>query len=133
MNFFELLVFLLNIAIGVIAATKAYAVGGFWLIIPAFIAGFSLIPALLVLLTAYDKWAYPDQDKWPDCTCGENKFQYEKVGNEHHCLCVACRQRYVRRRHKLYVYDVSIEKLYADLVRRKGWVRSAACTCAEVK
>ena len=133
MNFFELLVFLLNIAIGAIAATKAYAVGGFWPIIPAFIAGFLLIPALLVLLTAYAKWAYPDEDKWPDCTCGENKFQYEKVDSEYHCLCIACRQRYARRRRKLYVYDGGIEKLYAELVRRKGWVRSAAGSSAEVK
>ena len=126
MNLFEMIVFLLNMAIGFVAAQQAYAFGGFWLVIPGFVLGFIFLPTILVLFSEYDKWAYPGREDLPACACGANEYRYEAIGTTYQLLCANCHKRYLRKPRQLSVYENGVEELYAELKRRKGWVRSNA-------
>jgi hypothetical protein len=66
MNFFEMIAFVISIALGVVVATKGYALGGAWVAIPAFAAGFFVLPMLFILVTKYDEWAYPGAQFCPN-------------------------------------------------------------------
>ena len=123
MNIFELIVFIVNIAIGLRLATALHGIGGYWLSIPGFALGAMIIPCFIISWQRYDKWAYPGGDHIPDCECGSSEFDFKQFGEEYRFVCKHCETQYKRRRNKTYTYINGNEVLYKQLVKHQGWVK----------
>jgi hypothetical protein len=117
----ELLSFLVCVSIGAITSIAVYHIGGFWLAIPGFILGFLSIPFLAFSYNRYRKWVYLGDTWMPDCSCGSNKFKYEKIGDEYHLLCQECGAKYKRERHIIWIYENNEKRIYKRMVKFKGW------------
>jgi hypothetical protein len=118
----ELLFFVAMTAIGTVSARALYQVGGTWLAIPGFLAGFALIPSMFLARGRYRRWAYRG-DKWmPECSCGSSAFKYQKIGLDYHLLCQGCATRYEKRRGEVWVFENGAKKPYKRLVKHQGWI-----------
>ena len=122
MTLIEATFFAVMCVLGWAAARLVHPIGGFWLSIPGFFAGFLLIPGLGYAYGRYRKWLYRGDADMPACSCGSTKFKYEKVGDEYHLLCQGCKTRYEKRPYEVSVYEGATKKPYKRLVRHQGWI-----------
>lgn len=112
MTLIELLVFILNIAIGVWLAIVLQPIGGLWLAFAGFVAGIMLIPGAIISYERYRKWAYCGDDLMPPCLCGSSEFRVEVVGdNDFHNVCQSCGNRYDNRRGKVSGWLTEIQSI----------------------
>ena len=116
-----MLIFLSSIGIGTFAASVSYHIGGFWLGIPGFIIGFLLIPLLGALYGKYRKWAYPGEGAMQQCSCGGNKFKFDRHGGQSYRLCEKCGAKYKKMRHIIWIYENNEKRVYKRMIKFKGW------------
>jgi hypothetical protein len=122
MNLFELLFFVVSIAIGICLARALYPIGGIWLSVPGFIAGALFIPSLFFAYLRYRRWAYLG-DKWmPDCSCGSAEYKYERIEEQYRLICQQCGASYEKHGNKVSVIENGIRKPYKRLMKYQGWV-----------
>ena len=122
MTLFELIFFLINIALGTIAFKWLNNNYGLWLAVPGFFVGLLLIPGMYFAHRYYRKWAYLGDDFMPKCSCGSDNFRAEMVGNDFRSTCQTCRKQYTRQRDEVFIFENDQRKLYKRLVKHKGWI-----------
>ena len=123
MSLFELIVFIINIVIGVRVAEYCHGIAGFWLSIPGFILGFATLPAIIMAWRKYADWAYPEGNDMPDCECGSRIFDFKKIDKDYRLVCRNCKRQYKRHKDKTFAYAGREQQLYRVLVKYKGWTK----------
>ena len=121
MTLIELLVFVAEVALGVLLAKTLYSNAGLWGAVCGFLAGVAVIPSIIFVYLKYRRFAYPGHERMPVCTCG-GSLRYEKVGKERHLLCQQCKTRYERRRAEVWVFEDGVRRPYKRMVKWQGWI-----------
>ncbi len=122
MTIFELGFFIMNLAIGSAIAAQLHPIGGYWISIPGFIGGVSLLPVFFTYVyPAWRRFAYCGDKPDPDCKCGNADYALDMKDMILYKTCRHCGRVFIKRYPRVWMIENGEVKPYRRLTLFKGW------------